>query len=135
MILVVFLFCLMIRRPPRSTRTDTLFPYTTLFRSKVWTGKKKSGAMNARRRYSGLKPKSWPTASQIPKKVSRRRKRLVVSLSIFFFPFGCGHRPLPMQTASQRPCHFLQSLDFPGFFPFPPLLAAHLFVNDRKSVV
>src|SRR3546814_3874765 len=28
-------FCfLMIRRPPRSTRTDTLFPYTTLFRSR-----------------------------------------------------------------------------------------------------
>src|SRR3546814_18866067 len=29
---VLFVF-LMIRRPPRSTRTDTLFPYTTLFRS------------------------------------------------------------------------------------------------------
>src|SRR3546814_20712302 len=29
----IFIFCLMIRRPPRSTRTDTLFPYTTLFRS------------------------------------------------------------------------------------------------------
>src|SRR3546814_19137524 len=29
----VCFFCLMIRRPPRSTRTDTLFPYTTLFRS------------------------------------------------------------------------------------------------------
>src|SRR3546814_14219979 len=28
----------MIRRPPRSTRTDTLFPYTTLFRSIVITG-------------------------------------------------------------------------------------------------
>src|SRR3546814_10687446 len=28
-------FFLMIRRPPRSTRTDTLFPYTTLFRSQV----------------------------------------------------------------------------------------------------
>src|SRR3546814_9326444 len=27
----------MIRRPPRSTRTDTLFPYTTLFRSTVST--------------------------------------------------------------------------------------------------
>src|SRR3546814_9358676 len=26
----------MIRRPPRSTRTDTLFPYTTLFRSWYW---------------------------------------------------------------------------------------------------
>src|SRR3546814_18190082 len=30
---VHFFFFLMIRRPPRSTRTDTLFPYTTLFRS------------------------------------------------------------------------------------------------------
>src|SRR3546814_17727946 len=28
----------MIRRPPRATRTDTLFPYTTLFRSKVLGG-------------------------------------------------------------------------------------------------
>src|SRR3546814_14411151 len=32
MLTVVFL---MIRRPPRSTRTDTLCPYTTLFRSRV----------------------------------------------------------------------------------------------------
>src|SRR3546814_12072298 len=30
-----FFFVLMIRRPPRSTRTDTLFPYTTLFRSEA----------------------------------------------------------------------------------------------------
>src|SRR3546814_3647356 len=29
------LFFFMIRRPPRSTRTDTLFPYTTLFRSLI----------------------------------------------------------------------------------------------------
>src|SRR3546814_18190348 len=31
--MLLFLFFLMKRRPPRSTRTDTLFPYTTLFRS------------------------------------------------------------------------------------------------------
>src|SRR3546814_16377119 len=47
MILLLFFF-LMIRRPPRATRTDTLFPYTTLFRSRspdradvcqaVWVG-------------------------------------------------------------------------------------------------
>src|SRR3546814_13006500 len=30
----------MIRRPPRSTRTDTLFPYTTLFRSREKNGEK-----------------------------------------------------------------------------------------------
>src|SRR3546814_4908999 len=33
--LYFFFFILMIRRPPRSTRTDTLFPYTTLFRSAI----------------------------------------------------------------------------------------------------
>src|SRR3546814_11393492 len=32
--LIFFLFFLMIRLPPRSTRTDTLFPYTTLIRSR-----------------------------------------------------------------------------------------------------
>src|SRR3546814_13476449 len=30
---ITLIFFVMIRRPPRSTRTDTLFPYTTLFRS------------------------------------------------------------------------------------------------------
>src|SRR3546814_18210277 len=30
---ILLCFFLLIRRPPRSTRTDTLFPYTTLFRS------------------------------------------------------------------------------------------------------
>src|SRR3546814_6972707 len=34
----MFIFFLMIRRPPRSTRTDTLFPYTTLFRSEGISG-------------------------------------------------------------------------------------------------
>src|SRR3546814_17521416 len=51
LILVVVVFFLMIRRPPRSTRTDTLFPYTTLFRSyedylRKALGDYKSGARN-----------------------------------------------------------------------------------------
>src|SRR3546814_10527729 len=36
--IMFFIFFLMIRRPPRSTRTDTLFPYTTLFRSNSLDG-------------------------------------------------------------------------------------------------
>src|SRR3546814_18063251 len=40
--LSLFVFFLMIRRPPRSTRTDTLFPYTTLFRSKRATATPKT---------------------------------------------------------------------------------------------
>src|SRR3546814_18406833 len=31
--ILCYIFFLNVRRPPRSTRTDTLFPYTTLFRS------------------------------------------------------------------------------------------------------
>src|SRR3546814_4962391 len=41
-----FVFFLMIRRPPRSTRTDTLFPYTTLFRSsagRLWSRARSCG--------------------------------------------------------------------------------------------
>src|SRR3546814_13983576 len=37
-----YFFFLMIRRPPRSTRTDTLFPYTTLFRSIIDFAKKRN---------------------------------------------------------------------------------------------
>src|SRR3546814_9849531 len=41
-------FFLMIRRPPRSTRTDTLFPYTTLFRSDEELGGQPSAHVVAR---------------------------------------------------------------------------------------
>src|SRR3546814_7231924 len=37
----------MIRRPPRSTRTDTLFPYTTLFRSRLFTDTRHSNLSGA----------------------------------------------------------------------------------------
>src|SRR3546814_16320301 len=59
-------FFLMIRRPPRSTRTDTLFPYTTLFRSSVCArtcvGKRRECAG------SGLKsaPKSFTPHADSP---------------------------------------------------------------------
>src|SRR3546814_5190997 len=39
MLLDVLCLFVMIRRPPRSTRTDTLFPYTTLFRSERAAGR------------------------------------------------------------------------------------------------
>src|SRR3546814_5403726 len=58
-----FVFFLMIRRPPRSTRTDTLFPYTTLFRSDLWwwfsshrrTPKLRGGAFRPRRKFRPYK--------------------------------------------------------------------------------
>src|SRR3546814_15926198 len=45
-----FCLCLMIRRPPRSTRTDTLFPYTTLFRSREVTSSDRAVSPGAAQR-------------------------------------------------------------------------------------
>src|SRR3546814_9158965 len=45
----------MIRRPPRSTRTDTLFPYTTLFRATIRT-----------RTQAGLSRKRWESPKVLP---------------------------------------------------------------------
>src|SRR3546814_2601933 len=55
-------FFLMIRRPPRSTRTDTLFPYTTLFRSPS--------------------PRCRPRAGQDPRARARRGSRSCGSRSV-----------------------------------------------------
>src|SRR3546814_16379528 len=41
-------FFLMIRRPPRSTRTDTLVPYTTLFRSPFTPAPRRPGVLDRR---------------------------------------------------------------------------------------
>src|SRR3546814_1276030 len=61
---VGFFFFLMIRRPPRSTRTDTLFPYTTLFRS--WTSccrRRRGGRCGADGRMEArLKAEFWVKA-------------------------------------------------------------------------
>src|SRR3546814_1625513 len=49
LLFIIFVFFLMIRRPPISTRTDTLFPYTTLFRSRR-LGRRAHPARRDRRR-------------------------------------------------------------------------------------
>src|SRR3546814_3078640 len=62
----------MIRRPPRSTRTDTLFPHTTLFRSDWWPAPRGAGpAGRAATRHSARR---WPVhhAAAIPSRCARR---------------------------------------------------------------
>src|SRR3546814_4596538 len=57
----------MIRRPPRSTRTDTLFPYTTLFRSRARSARRRTGSARSPRP-APTRPRTAPP----PRSVRRR---------------------------------------------------------------
>src|SRR3546814_14162916 len=66
-------FFLMIRRPPRSTRTDTLFPYTTLFRSPP--RKRRPPRKKPRKRLRKQRLKKQQLKKPPPKRKRPRRKR------------------------------------------------------------
>src|SRR3546814_8126737 len=68
----------MIRRPPRSTRTDTLFPYTTLFRSEFVA---RFERVKARRSSVGAGPRA-KEAVNVPHKFAFRSNRDEVALVI-----------------------------------------------------
>src|SRR3546814_19957114 len=68
----------MIRRPPRSTRTDTLFPYTTLFRSWI-IGDTVSGAGAARRVHILVKPTRADIRTNLIINTNRRTYHLELS--------------------------------------------------------
>src|SRR3546814_2166028 len=75
-----FLFFLMIRRPPRSTRTDTLFPYTTLFRSRC------SSPSRWRGRRPGSAPRCWSTwccATRSEEHTSELQSLMRISYAVF----------------------------------------------------
>src|SRR3546814_9449698 len=56
----------MIRRPPRSTRTDTLFPYTTLFRSLHHAMEERGDADLGGREFARRAPRARPPARRPP---------------------------------------------------------------------
>src|SRR3546814_8524510 len=71
----------MIRRPPRSTRTDTLFPYTTLFRSGGTSPKIRSQLDCCQRTAKGCGPpwKNWSNSERSP--LGRGNRRLLWDVS------------------------------------------------------
>src|SRR3546814_13479289 len=112
----------MIRRPPRSTRTDTLFPYTTLFRSARLQRLQRVGEKLAERlirRYQALparqRPQLWLTyhlyykaSDWIGPKVARalRIPYVVAEASVAYKraagPWAASHRVVQIGRASCR---------------------------------
>src|SRR3546814_20240171 len=73
----------MIRRPPRSTRTDTLFPYTTLFRSLDPGSRFWRGCITARRKAG---PRVEPGVTGNYQAISARGLRQAQAERVWGFP-------------------------------------------------
>src|SRR3546814_8223810 len=80
----------MIRRPPRSTRTDTLFPYTTLFRSQGPAGHPAvartadgEGPGRAARRDDGARRLRVPAAGRSEEHTSELQSLMRISYAVF----------------------------------------------------
>src|SRR3546814_4639831 len=80
----------MIRRPPRSTRTDTLFPYTTLFRSQSDRTSARCGQPNAqeyrslaRRPERAAPPLSGSRAGRSEEHTSELQSLMRISYAVF----------------------------------------------------
>src|SRR3546814_12736608 len=95
-------FMLIVRRPPRSTRTDTLFPYTTLFRSVTTISRNYRSAVALAAALA-----FWPSTSLGPKDIACTSRR------------DTGH-----PTATGAPRWFrVEQMRLPTF----PLCSSHLW--------
>src|SRR3546814_11006506 len=88
-------FFLMIRRPPRSTRTDTLFPYTTLFRS--FASVPTSGGMHH------CKPVSRAARSPVPLRSEEHTSELQSLMRISYAVFCLKKKTHAPKPHSQSP--------------------------------
>src|SRR3546814_4847992 len=81
----------MIRRPPRSTRTDTLFPYTTLFRSTLtrstcgWPTRHGRSAARGRRTATCAATRSWKSRNRSEEHTSELQSLMRISYAVFCF--------------------------------------------------
>src|SRR3546814_1577504 len=76
-------FFLMIRRPPRSTRTDTLFPYTTLFRSHRSERRRQDDDDSLDRGASGARPRSHRGVRRSEEHTSELQSLMRISYAVF----------------------------------------------------
>src|SRR3546814_18110110 len=124
----------MIRRPPRSTRTDTLFPYTTLFRSSTpQNAKRASPAGKARlRRFWRLKPLLFRGGAN---NLTLERKPTETLVELRDLTRSVEHTPM-----AAGPCRVRGGVDFERhrvalFAPGRARLIFGAIGQDRKSVV
>src|SRR3546814_18108647 len=101
------IFLLMIRRPPRSTRTDTLFPYTTLFRSRGhhYGTRSSTGALpNGPRNFKSMAISCNDSSSRLEVEASRSEEHTseLQSLMRISYAVFCLKKKKTMQTTVNK---------------------------------
>src|SRR3546814_4362813 len=95
-------FFLMIRRPPRSTRTDTLFPYTTLFRSRNRRGDRRQEGADGRsddtQATAAPKPRRQPSAQDSGARSEEHTSELQSLMRISYAVFCLKKKKQTQQT-------------------------------------
>src|SRR3546814_14337096 len=127
----LFFFLLMIRRPPRSTRTDTLFPYTTRFRSAAAPARTKPAHATPA---APCKPWTWrwPARSWCQAcRVVRAAEQRVIEGDAGGTPIvgETGQQPAALEPQAELVAKQFLQLDASAF------QAGDLDNGDRKSVV
>src|SRR3546814_11412878 len=112
----------MIRRPPRSTRTDTLFPYTTLCRSLLISGGDPNAPLNDSAELDNPR-----IVFEYPENIHLFGLSFNTSIGDYSLQGEVAYRPnLPLQIS-------IADLGFAA--PGPTLQSCGNTVEDRKSVV
>src|SRR3546814_20498684 len=100
----------MIRRPPRSTRTDTLFPYTTLFRSyESLAVRSIAGYFLASRISAALAHRQWYPEKRklLPKREAGPFPGLLLRIVESAVPAGRDHRQIGRASCRARVCQYV----------------------------
>src|SRR3546814_14428086 len=114
----------MIRRPPRSTRTDTLFPYTTLFRSTPYQGIN-TLYLWALGDAQGYRSRYWMTWRQAETLGGHVRKGQTGALSVYYSSFKKREEHPETGKQVKRSLRFLRHY----------IVFNADQIDDRKSVV
>src|SRR3546814_17884812 len=127
----------MIRRPPRSTRTDTLFPYTTLFRSRahrrltphIYTGCEIVALLTAARRLPPahtIRPATYETMLGL---IAATGLRLSEATKL-----QCGDVDIADRCLTVRMTKLSKSRHVPFNPPVAAALASHLVTRSRSAM-
>src|SRR3546814_13723930 len=126
----IIFFFLMIRRPPRSTRTDTLFPYTTLFRSIDWG----DGVQSLAADFKAAKKAARDTIDELVERL--KASEIVVCLSDDFDNFRKDIYPeyKNNRKSSVRPEHLYDLKEWLGQ-KYPTRLIQRLEADDVMGIL